>query len=139
MAKNYMAEIAKMLGVELDEEFQVRDVSKGKLVPDYLGKITETKFLVKNGDDSWFQDGDYFLYFLNGELEAVKKPFEPKPDEPYWSYFCGTEWQTACTKWTNDPTDYCRKACGCVFRTRAEAVAARPAKYKELTGKEWQE
>lgn len=137
MAKNYMAEIAKMLGVELGEEFQIRDVSKGKLVHDYLGKITETKFLVKNGDDSWFQDGDYFLYFLNGELEVVPKPYEPKMNEIYYTY--ADAWEPTAITWTGNAWDYINKACDMVFRTKEELIAARPQQYRKLTGKEWEE
>ena len=39
----------------------------------------------------------------------------------------------------NDIRKGATKSCGCVFRTKEEALAARPAKYKELTGKEWEE
>lgn len=137
MVKNHMPEIAKRLGVELNEEFQIRDVNSGNLVQNYLGKITETKFLVKNGNDDWFQDGDYFLYLLNGELEAVPKPYEPKMNETYYSYT--DEWAPTNFLWEGNAWDYINKACETVFRTEEELIAARPRQYRELTGKEWED
>ena len=137
MAENLLGEIAKRLGVELNEEFQIKDVNTGKLIPDYLGKITETKFLVKNGNDNWFQDGDYFLYFLNGELEVVQKPYKPKTNEVYYTY--ADAWEPTAVTWTGNAWDYINKSCNMVFRTREELIAARPQQYRELTGKEWEE
>jgi hypothetical protein len=71
-----------------------------------------------------------------GDVEVIKIPFEPQEGEYYWTYngdaFCIVE-----TDWTGFASEYCKKACGCIFRTEAEAIKARPAKYKELTGKEW--
>lgn len=68
------------------------------------------------------------------------EPFEPKDGEKYWTYACGDngpKWWLYCEVWDSDAYDYIHKAAGCVFRTKEEAEAALPAKYRELTGREW--
>jgi hypothetical protein len=73
-----------------------------------------------------------------GDVEVIKIPFEPQEGEKYWSYW--GDWEIEYYLWEGKRTvAQLRKACGCVFRTEEEAIKARPAKYKELTGKEWQE
>lgn len=64
-------------------------------------------------------------------------PFEPKLDECYWTYVF-SEFKVIKLIWSGGAMALCRKACGIVFRTEEEAIEARPAKYKELTGKEWE-
>ena len=55
--------------------------------------------------------------------------------EKYWT-FKGDEFEISCDVWNGFASDYCRKACGVVFVTEAEAQQARIVKYRELTGKE---
>lgn len=62
--------------------------------------------------------------------------FEPKYGEIYYSYGNGT-WDVLPWEWTGEAYDYIHKAAGCVFRTREEAEAVRPERYKALTGFDW--
>lgn len=65
--------------------------------------------------------------------------FKPKDGEEYWTYIGVTEfmWEPHCEVWDSSPYDYIHLAAGCVFKTADEAEQALPAKYRELTGKEW--
>lgn len=126
MTKNLIPEIAKMLGVEIGEEFEVKG-------------ITSSKYRFKNdGLEVNFWDGVWKQSILSisqlGDIEVMKLPFEPQMDERYYT-FAGS-WEITDTLWRNRPCDYGRKAINCVFRTQEEALKARPAKYKELTGAE---
>ena len=62
--------------------------------------------------------------------------YEPTYGETYYSYGTVT-WEVFAEEWTGEAYDYIHKACGCVFRTEKEAIEARPAIYKALTGYDW--
>lgn len=74
MGTNYMADIAKLLGVELDKEFDIKD-------SDY----NPYKLIDKGLVDC---DGDVrdslLMNLLKGNFEIIKKPWVPEEDEPYW-------------------------------------------------------
>lgn len=63
-------------------------------------------------------------------------PFEPKFGDIYYTYG-GDNWNVLEVSWTDDAYDYIHKTCGCVFRTKEEALEYLPVKYKMLTGEEW--
>ena len=132
MGKNLIYLIAAELGVEIEEEFKVTNDY------DFYYKFTLNDLLVrsKNEEDWYESDDEAFIALIRGEEEIIKLPFEPKVGEYYWTYnssdFCIIE-----NYWDGLVAEYCKKACGCVFRTEQEAIKARPAKYKELTGNEW--
>lgn len=80
MSKNYMPEVAKMLGVEIGEEFDVFNNEMEMLVHgpykiidnaivDYVGCKTKN-----------------LLYgLLTGEYTLQKRPWRPKDGEEYWA------------------------------------------------------
>ena len=136
MAKNLIPIIAKELGVELNEPFKI--VGNG----DSLWRFTETnlQFYDKHFQDDWVDvKPQSFATLVLETPEIIKFPFEPKLNEMYWTYSCGKRWWVCSTTWYDSASDYCRRTCGCVFRTKEAALAARPEKFKELTGREWQE
>lgn len=129
---NYMKQVAETLGVELGEEFQIK----------YNDTIVRGTYrLTKKGTEiktsgNWESIQPALLGILTGEYEIVKMPYQPKNGEVYWTYFYDN-FVVNNIVWGSDVGDYTRMKCGLIFRTEAEAVAARPRVYKELTGKEW--
>lgn len=131
MSKNLIPIVAKELGVEIGEDFEVGGSGQYR--------FTETTLEFKH------PDGHYSPAVLSfnrlNENEIIKLPFEPKSGETYWTYAGDEEspygWRLHSEVWDGAAYDYIHKASGCIFRTEEEAIEARPAKYKELTGREW--
>ena len=136
MAKNLIPIIAKELGVEIGEEFKLTNYdSKWRFVENNLQFFN---VFGPEEDHGWLNALDATLKrVITGELKIIKFPFKPELNETYWTYSCGKYWWVCSTTWCDSASDYCRRACGCAFRSKQEALAARPAKYEELTGKEW--
>ena len=135
MGKNLIPIIAKELGVEINEPFKI---AKNR---DSLWRFTETNFQFydKHFQDDWVNVKSLSVGTLVLQTpEIIKIPFDPKAGEIFWTYWTG--WKVVDFEWDDKIVNFnFRKFCGCVFRTKKEALEARPAKYKELTGKEWKE
>lgn len=129
MIKNLIPVIAKEFGVEIGEEFELQG---------YLGskhRFNEDRLEVSFGNE-WIKSG--LTINALGNIEIIKLPYNPKVNDVYWTYALDN-FELVSVVWLNHATDYTRKVTGTVFRTKEEAIAARPKKYRELTGKEWQE
>lgn len=130
MAKNYMADVAKMLGVELEEEFTVPN------------KVATLKISAKDGlmykfkDEGEWQSGASDLQdLLIGEVEIVKLPWKPKNKEGYY-YPCTYEQEVFYALWVGSTFNYAMYNLGMCYRTREEAEAHFAEDYKKLTGEE---
>lgn len=135
MAENKMAEVAKLLGVELNEEFHVRD-QDGEIFG-YKYKITQKGLCFWVSYSKKWIDSSNLEALLFGTYSIEKIPFVPKNEEGYYTY-AGRSFKISHYTWCGDAWEYGIYRAGMVFRTRAEAVAARPNVYKELTGKDWE-
>lgn len=137
MTKNLIPLIAKGLGVEIGEEFEIKGMNNTKYR--FGNDMLECSKKKQTSESTVWICSALYLNRL-AEIEIIKLPFEPKDGESYWTYdLFSTDFKPYAGCWGDCTKDYLRKNCGCVFRTEAEAIAARPAKYKELTGKEWEE
>lgn len=126
MAKNYMQDVARMLGVELGEEFKL-DGRKTKY------KFTE-KGLYFYAPDGWWQCSNVLLpKILKGELEIIKLPWQPKRGEEYY-YPSGDFRHSQKLTWSNHPMDFGLKEAGMIFRTAEECEAALPVLRKKYLG-----
>ena len=126
MAKNYMADIAKMLGLELDEKFKI-----GGIEPKY--RFTENGVYC-HVDNGWWQCSNVMLpKILLGEFEIIKLPWQPKKGEVYCRPEDGFE-DVAFDNWGNHPIDFALKEAGMVFRTKEECEAALPELRKKYLG-----
>lgn len=76
MAKNYMQDVAKMLGVELGEEFKI-DGSN------LFYKFFENGLYFR-GVEGWLPAEHQFLDLIKGECNIVKLPRTPKTNEAYY-------------------------------------------------------
>lgn len=127
MAKNYMPEIAKMLGVEVGEIFKMTDYNS-------LYRFTE-KGLEFKGTAGWCLS-ERIEWLLTGRNKILKLPWRPKKGEVYCRPTDGFE-DVAFDNRGNHPIDFALKEAGMVFRTKEECEAALPnmrAKYLSETG-----
>ena len=132
MAKNLIPEIARMLGVEIGEEFKVEgyDELTYRFAGDGL-KLTYDN----NIELSDIACKAAFAALLNGKDEIVKLPWKPKKGEKYWGFLYSQRndaWLLCLYTWGNTPEDFSFYKAGWVFRTREEAKAALPAVAKEM-------
>ena len=129
MAKNYMQDVARMLGVELGEKFNVSSCGQTlyKLTEDGLSCLV---------CDKWVEQADFaFMALIKGKYKIIKLPWEPKYGDKYYcpeSNFTRVSWY----KWANDSVDFALKEAGMIFKTKAECEAALPALRKKYLGGE---
>lgn len=138
MGKNYMADVAKMLGVELEEEFFLTHSN-------VRYKITNNGLCYKNGNDwSVFSDSS-LVNLIKGAFEIKKLPWKPKKGERYYyvswykengKWIIRAEWQEY---WPTYDGDVLRVDTGNCFKTCEEAEAAKYDVFERLTGKKWEE
>ena len=130
MAKNLIPEIAKMLGVELGEEFKI----KGHEELTYRFASDRLQLTYDNNIElSDLAANVAFVDLVKGKDEIIKLPWEPKVGETYYSFcrFLG-EWCAWQQQWSNHPFDLALLAKGWVYRTQEEAEAALPKVAAEL-------
>lgn len=114
MSKNYMEEVARMLGVELEEEFDI----KGGFCNPYM--ITERGLLDCDGDES----PSILIGLLDGSIKIIKKPWIPKDGESVFYVNIndnGAVWEDVFK--FDDLYSVVDLALGWVFKTREEAEA----------------
>lgn len=80
MSRNYMPEVAKILGVEIGEEFDVFDAD-GEIRKYGPYEFTDEAIVdcVGNGADDWL-----LFCLLTGRYTLQKRPWRPKEGELYW-------------------------------------------------------
>ena len=125
MSKNLIPEIAKMLGVELGEEFKVEGDNRTYWFD--LDGLHSGEYVVEDEDDAMLHD------LLCGEVEIVKLPWKPKKGEDYYT-FGGSDgiWRVSQQHWTCHPFDLAVLAKGWAFHTREEAESALPKVAAEM-------
>lgn len=129
MAKNLIPEIAKMLGVELNEEFKI----KGR--EGVIYKFIVDGLIVSDDDaEKVYTTANMPLIGLvKGDIEIVKLPWKPKMYETYYSFDIIYGVLVVCSnKWTGLPYQYALLAKGWALRTKEEARAALPKVAKEM-------
>ena len=129
--------IAKELGVEIGEEFRIKDESG---IDEDLYHFTDCGFAYYDQAMCEWQESLRHVDLINGTAKIVKKPFEPKNGEKFWTVYwngvanmpCAT-----CENWHGDSFDFANKVSGNVFRTKEEAEREKYNIYEKLTGKKW--
>lgn len=130
---NLIPIIAVKLELKLGEEFTLKGYEEERFMFD-----PSFRFL-RYWNDRWEIAPCEVLYnIVHGEYEVIKLPFQPKYGEKYWTY-CGIVCTIVECEWKEDFYDYRNRKLGIIFRTKEEAENALPAKFFEITGKEWQE
>lgn len=131
MAKTLIPEIAKMLGVELGEEFKI-DINNE------IYQITKNCMYRKKMNDEgqfdmWEEVPRCFIKLLAGNAKIVKLPWKPKKGACYYTFeLLGDKWVVRSFWWGGFPNEYALLDKGWIYRTCEEAKAALPAVAKEL-------
>lgn len=117
MNKNYMNGVAKLLGVELNEEFKI-----GTFLNPY--KLTEQGLFFKN-NRKWEYADATLSDLLTGKIEIVKSQWKPRINEVYYcpsnNFLFSVE-----NEWFNTIEDKALFKCGLVFQTKEECEKALP-------------
>ena len=124
---NYMKDVAKILGVELEEEFKIKGFE-----PIY--KITNYGLVIKTDSNNWCEmSGDTFLQLIRGDYVIRKLPWQPKKGDEY--YYPGEGLNNICRAlWDNTVFGFAYKEAGMIFKTYEECGAALPALRKKYLG-----
>lgn len=140
MSINLIPEIAKMLGVNIREEFRLSHNGVENIGLRVC--IDESRILARPDNDkicAWDTlDAHIIEGMFSGEYTVKREPWKPKYEEEYWTY-TGIDFCVWGKKWRGSAIDFAILKSGLAFRTEAEAIRERPRIYKELTGKEWQD
>lgn len=131
MSKNLIPQIAKMLGVELGEEFKIKGYDG------LIYKLTDAGLeltAVDGQKTKWFDHGA-LNSLLKGKFEIVKLPWKPRKGDDYYTFSFGglsEEWVVVKQQWDAHPYERALLDKGWVYRTKEEAKAALPAVAKEM-------
>ena len=123
MRKNYMAEVAKLLGVELGESFKITSDTQGDYQNYY--RFTENNCLEISDDGVEWKTtivAVLLKHILMGDIRIIKLPWRPSRGDVY--YMPSVTSIGKCIKlfWTGSKNDECSYQQGLVLRTKKEAV-----------------
>lgn len=119
MRKNCMAEVAKALGLELEEVFRIDG-------DEHYFRLTDTGLGMSIGSDNknWFVAPINALNgLLLGENEIIKLPWKPDNDEIYYVPDVTADKKYGTWRWFNVEADQLHCQRGVVFKTAEEAIA----------------
>lgn len=134
MSNNLMPEVAKLLGVELGEEFIIENEYLKETVVLNMDGLT----IIRPNDEEWGKSRTLLVKVLQGLYEVVKLPWEPKYEEQFYTYIhneAHNEWLVDWFYWYGTPAQLAIKQLGMAFKTREDAEKALPEFYEKLTGK----
>ena len=119
---NRIAEVAKMLGVELGEVFKITDDTHANY-PRYY-RFTENVGVEASDDGvKWgMTKAGALECLLMGYVRIAKLPWKPREDERYYYPLPSDKDLWGGTTWTDYGVDKYRFNHGLVFRTREEAA-----------------
>ena len=122
-----MQDVARMLGVELGEKFNVSSCGQTlyKLTEDGLSCLV---------CDKWVEQADFaFMALIKGKYKIIKLPWQPKNGDRYYFPVDGFT-ITSCAIWCDSTLEYALKEAGMIFKTKAECEAALPELRKKYLG-----
>lgn len=151
MSKNLIPEICKLLGVELGEEFKIKD-NTGTLDSITLSSVYAfvkqdslegARLTVSTGEARPLYVPprplkpivlEVFELLCRGKCEVIRLPWRPKIYDTYWTFKAAhiNVWRITDARWTNNPNDVAALKEGWVFRTMEEAEEALPKVATEL-------
>lgn len=132
MAKSLIPEIAKMLSVELGEEFKI----KGFNGVTYRFANDGLRLTRDNGSKKFDTTANMALIdLLSGIAEIIKLPWKPRKDDDYYTFSFGglsEEWVVVKQQWDAHPYERALFDKGWVYRSKEEAEAALPKVAAEM-------
>ena len=126
---NYYKKIAEMLGVELEEEFNLKNC-KTKELNRTRYKITQEEGIMYSIDRENWRRSVLLMPIFSGAYSIVKLPWKPKKGEAYWHY--SEVWKEVVSfEWEDCLYDFLLWKAGNCFKTKEEG----DAKAKEIIEK----
>lgn len=124
MAKNLIPQIAEMLGVEIGEEFKVKDED----ALTYRFTDDELKVTYDGGVEvSNISTNSAFVALVEGQDEVVKLSWKPKKGDVYFTFgLLGDKWVVRSLWWGGFPEEYALLDKGWVYHTGEAAESALP-------------
>lgn len=144
MAKNIISDVARLLGVEVEEEFKIDGLPSIYKFTKY-GLFRQKENLANYWDMALATcDGQLvgvLDLLISGKRKIVKLPWKPKDGETYYvAYFDNDNKNSVeLCSWHSTTLDYALLKSGVIYRTREECEAHLKDDYRKLTGKEWKE
>lgn len=135
MAENLIPKIAKMLGVELGEEFKVRSIFGGSPNNKIYHFGTKELFYTHEKNQNKIKDEYTLTELINGDCEIIKLPWKPKKGDTYFTFaLMGDKWGVGAGSlhWGGFPNEYALLEKGWVYRSKEEAEAVLPKVAKEM-------
>lgn len=121
-----MADIAKMLGVELEEEFHLMDSN-------VFYKIVNEGLCYKFNTTWYPSSNDLFVKLMTGEKEIIKLPWQPKEGDVY--YYPGDKFNAVYRSiWGNSVFGFALKEAGFIFKTYEDCEVALSELRKKYLG-----
>lgn len=124
MSKNHMAEVAKMLGVEVGEAFKIIDDTHSNYRRYY--RFTKNVGVETSDDDVHWKKAiaEALECLLMGDVKVVKLPWKPQKGEKYYipRISIRLEDRYYWYHWQNSDADIKRYTMGLVCKTREEAI-----------------
>ena len=122
---NHMKKVAKLLGVELRETFNVINTNS-RTKEKRRFRLTKKGVECSWDGINWIGSTDPFTLekLITGENVVANRPWKPT-NEGEWYYTPALDTESGCYTfyWENDDTDKRRYRRGLVFKTREEAIA----------------
>lgn len=135
MTKNYMADVAELLGVEPNEEFEVviPDETEHQPVRYQFNSNQFGCWETEGGNSGFHVHWNLLLMILCGQAYIKKLPWQPKKGDEY--YYPGEGLSHICRAlWDNTVFGFAYKEAGLIFKTYEECEAALPALRKKYLG-----
>lgn len=133
MAKNLIPQIAKMLGVELGEEFKINRYDDDVMAFKFTDNALMVNVSVKGVE--WMAASVTLGDLLAGKLEIIKLPWKPRKADDYYTFSFGglsEEWVVVKQQWDAHPYERALFDKGWVYRSEKEAQAALPKVTAEI-------
>ena len=125
MSKNYMAEVAKLLGVELGESFKITSDTQGDYQNYY--RFTENNCFETSVDGVKWETATVIVLrdILMGGARIIKLPWKPQKGKRYYIPFISTQHERMYVSyyWVNDDINIEHYRMGIVCKTPEEAIA----------------
>lgn len=130
MSKNLIPQIAQMLGVEIGEDFKIKEYNEPIYRFDADGLkasyscLMQKKLIFANA---------MLGSLLAGKVEIVKLPWKPKNGEDYYTFSISTgNWIVCRQRWTNHPIDFALLDKGWIYHSKKGAEDALPSLAEEM-------
>lgn len=113
---NHMKEVAALLGVEIGEEFTIKEYSKNRTF-----KIERQSLYEMISPNVWTSNLSDFLELVTGDLHICKKPWKPKNGDTYW--YIDNDGNVCSSAYLPCTLDVLLVSIGNYYRTKKDAEA----------------